>query len=104
MSEFDVEALDSELKAAGLPILGCSSNGDVQFSRVATSAEMELAENVKAAHHAAPRRIRFTAEEALAIRLAGEADLSAEEQAAVDAAISTQARAALRRVRTTEVQ
>ena len=47
---YNATKLDAELKAAGLKIAGCSSNGRVDFIDPPTQQEIAIAEAVKAAH------------------------------------------------------
>lgn len=90
-------ALDAELKAAGIPIDGCSSDGRVFFRIEATEAHRSAAAQVVAAHDSAAadaaaemtqakkEAIRLELERASAERLgfAGEAAaLAADVQAA----------------------
>lgn len=53
---FDVASLDQELRAAGVPIHGCASDGRVDFKPEATDAHRAKAEEVKAAHNAEAAR------------------------------------------------
>ena len=52
----NVAKLDAELKSAGIPIDGCSSNGRVDFRPEATEAQRLQAEAIVAAHNPADTR------------------------------------------------
>jgi|GEM_PF-6648701 len=47
---YDPTILHEDLIAAGLPIVGCASNGRIDWMGVPTAAELDKAEEVKAAH------------------------------------------------------
>ncbi len=48
--------LDAELRAAGIPIDGCSSNGTIWFRAEATEAQKKQAQDILAAHDPADTR------------------------------------------------
>ena len=50
----DATQLDAALRAAGVPIDGCSSEGRVDFQGSATAAQRQQAEAIIAAHRANP--------------------------------------------------
>ena len=47
---FNVEKLHEELSAAGLPVIGCDSNGRVTYLREISQAEQDLVKTVKKNH------------------------------------------------------
>ena len=51
----DVTSLTEELSAAGLPVVGVSSNGRIDYSRELTAAEQTTAKAIIAAHDPAKR-------------------------------------------------
>lgn len=51
----DVAGLHAELEAAGLPVVGVSSDGRIDYSRDLTPAEQATADAVVAAHDPAKR-------------------------------------------------
>lgn len=50
---FNAEKLHDELIAAGIPITGCNSNGDVTFAASATKKQKDAAATIVAAHNPA---------------------------------------------------
>ncbi|HAF62431.1 MAG TPA: hypothetical protein DCK95_08905 [Anaerolineaceae bacterium] len=48
------EKLHKELKAAGLPVIGVSASGRVDYARALTLAEQESAKTIIAAHDLTP--------------------------------------------------
>jgi len=51
----DVTGLHAELEAAGLPVVGVSSDGRVDYARPLTPAEQTTAQAIIAAHDPAKR-------------------------------------------------
>ena len=47
----NVQKLDKELKNAGIPIDGCSSDGRIDFRQEATAEQKELAKKILAVHN-----------------------------------------------------
>lgn len=92
----NVEKLDAELRAAGIPIDGCSSTGQIDYRPEATQAQRDQGAAILAAHDpatteaqrldalAVPRRLLV----ALAIRASSRwTNLSAARKTRVQAAI-----------------
>jgi hypothetical protein len=52
--KFNPDKLDAELKAAGLPIAGCSSTGRIDYTRQITPAEAATAQAILEAHDPKP--------------------------------------------------
>lgn len=51
----DVTALHTELEAAGLPVMGVSGDGRIDYSRELTPAEQTTAQAIIAAHDSLKR-------------------------------------------------
>lgn len=47
----NVQKIDNELRSAGIPIDGCSSDGRIDFKKEATVAQIELAKQILAVHN-----------------------------------------------------
>ena len=61
-NKYNSTKLDAELKAAGLPIVGCSSDGRIDYSREITEQEAQLAQSILDAHDPTPDPL-FTPED-----------------------------------------
>ena len=59
--EYNVEKLDVELRAAGLPIDGCDSDGGIQWDGEPTAEQLTSAAAVQAAHDPTPTRAQALA-------------------------------------------
>lgn len=64
----NVAKLDKELKAAGLPIVGCASTGRIDWDGEPTEAQKARAQAILAAHDPAPE-VKVTARQRLAAAL-----------------------------------
>lgn len=70
----NVAKLDAELRAAGIPIHGCSSSGRVDFRDEATPEQRALAAQIVSAHDPAPsyaerRAAEYPSADALVVAL-----------------------------------
>lgn len=82
---FNATILDQELKAAGLRIHGCSSDGRIDWIQPPTAKELKLAEQVKKNHDP---NLKSRIEELREKRRAGKKFTAAEKDEILDLLLS----------------